>query len=351
MKIIISFLFALTIKCNLFGQKNRISEKDSPNAIFNCLIVSLSKTMATEKKQFPYKEIIVIDERPDTSKCGYWYSKKHPRIIKLCFNDGFQKNVSSFINTYLKGNLNPTGHSVLACIKKFWTNSDDIDFRTIFLRIDFYIKTDSCYYPLYRFDDTFNENSNKSSEPNEFIEKAIISSISKLFIPKPIYPDMRRLYFEQIDSFNKQSKKLLVLKEKIPAKGVYLNFVQFKNNQPAYTDFETDLAERTDVIFVKGKNVKDSAITDAWGFCDGENTFIRIAMNYFPIFRCGNTFDLYGFDKITESRFFQGTPTPYHGYTPMSAIDVGVQGLLGMIKSKSKNLRPYQINMDTGELY
>jgi hypothetical protein len=346
MKIIIIFLLALTIKCNLLGQKNRISEKDSPNTIFNCLTVPLTKTMVAEKKQFPYKEVIVIDERPDTSKCGYWYSKKHPRIMRLCFTDGFQKSVSSFINTYLKDNLNPTGNSVLACIKKFWTNSDDIDFRTIFLRIDFYIKTDSCYYPLYRFDDTFSEKSNKFSEPDEFIEKAIISSISKLYIPKPISPEMRRLHFEQ-----------LVLKEKIPVKGVYLNFVQFKNNQPAYTDFETDLAELTDVIFVKGKNVKDSAITDAWGFCDGENTFIRIAMNYFPIFRCGNTFDLYGFNKITEKQFFPVTPyssigrDPYYSQGVAGALSIGLSELLGMIKSKSKNLRPYQINMDNGEFY
>jgi hypothetical protein len=350
MKIISSFVLLIAINCQLNGQKNKISEKDSPDAVFNCFPVNLDLIQSAEKRIFPYKEIIVVDERPDTSKFGYWYSKKEPRGVKLCIKSGFQKSVSSFINSYLKDNLNPSGNSILACIKKCWTNSDDYEYRTISLKIEFYIQAESCYYALYRFDQEFTGNKNEYSEPTESLEKAIIASISKLYQSKSITTDMKCLSFGQIDSFNNQYKMLPVLKEKFAKKGVYMNFTQFKNNQPAYTEFETSLDERADALFVRGKNLKDSAVTDAWGFSDGDNMYVRIKMNFFPLFRHGNTFDLYGFDSITESRVFNSVPPPYYGNSSMSALDVGIQGLLGMIKSKSKNLKPYQVNMETGQL-
>lgn len=353
MKIVLPFPLLLFITSNLIGQKNKISEKDSPNAIFKCFTFQLNEDRIAEKKEFPYKEIIVVDERPDTTKCGYWLPNIENPLMKLCLKNGLKQDVSTFLNKYLNGNFNPFGNSVLACIKKCWTSTYDssIIFYKTFFKIEFYIKKDSCYYPILRFDSTLFHKRVFKMQPSKIIEEVIIASIKKLSATNNNTTNLRNLSLNEIDSFNNQSQTIPAIKEKTARKGVYLNFFQFKNNQPAYTSFEISFDERADAIFVKGTNLKDSSITDSWGISDGENMYIRIKANYFPLFRIGYTFDLYGFDKITETRFYPGPPRSIYGNTTAGLIDVGIQGLLGLIKTKSKNLKPYQLDMDTGELY
>lgn len=356
MKILFLLTGFLLVIINLHGQRNPETSNDSPNEIFECLNIQLNSKQISPEKKFPYKEIIVIDQRPDTSKCGYWLPHIKSKMAKLCLTNGLQQNASVFFNYYLKNNFDPTGNSLVAYIKKCWISTYDSTniFYKVSLKMEFYLKIDSFYYPLHRFNESFFHQREYRMEPGKVLEEALIAGIEKLYSPVNVTGKMRKFSLTQIDSFNNQLNKSPILNEKYAPRGIYLNFSQFKNNKPAFTDFRFNIDEKADVLFVRGKNIKDSAITDAWGFSNGENVFIRLKMNYFPIFRSGNTFELYGFKKTTVTRVYSGrVGTSQNPYTNPSgaAADIITQAILSSIKNISRDFKPYQVDMDTGELY
>jgi hypothetical protein len=157
-----------------------------------------------------------------------------------------------------------------------------------------------------------------------------------------------------LDSFN-LVRSSFVVSTTTPAKGVYLKIDQFKNNTPAFTDFEILLNKVSDQIFVKGKRGIDSLIGDAWGYSDGKMAYCRIGQNYFPLFKCGNNFDLY-----VPKNFVQQNPL-VSNFRPRGGTDAGsvtaglvclaAAELLSLIKTSSIQLKPAQLDLDTGKFY
>src|SRR5262245_39204653 len=117
---------------NVCAQK-KIDEKYSPEKI-QCINLGLdpSKRLPADKEPLPFKQIVVIDERPDSSKTGYWYMGEYSSYFKLCIQRGFTNDVTSFLGSYLRDNLNSSGNDLLVCVRKFWvTSSDSLDDRGV----------------------------------------------------------------------------------------------------------------------------------------------------------------------------------------------------------------------------
>jgi hypothetical protein len=158
-------------------------------------------------------------------------------------------------------------------------------------------------------------------------------------------------------------RSIPILKE-TPRKGVYLTFNQFKNNQPAFADFDVSLSENADAIFVKGKILQDSAIIDAWGFSDGKNTYIRVNSNFFLLLKAADNFEFYSFEEIKKHTPFAttGPEVPYSGqkYYPFNdpqmnrvngAAGALASGIMNRITVKTREMMLLSLNPDTGKIY
>lgn len=92
--------------------------------------------------------------------------------------------------------------------------------------------------------------------------------------------------------YNVDPQTIPILASAAPKSGVYLNFKEFKNNDPGLLESE--------VVFDKGRYLVDAysgkKIKDSWGFSDGQQTYIRFGgeQNFFPLTKQKDHFSFEG---------------------------------------------------------
>jgi hypothetical protein len=85
----------------------------------------------------------------------------------------------------------------------------------------------------------------------------------------------------EVEKSNNNRFQVPVLNNTGFKRGVYLTFKEFKNNDPAYTDFTVQKSELTDELYTKDSTGKETLTRNVWGYCDGVNIFMRSADNFF----------------------------------------------------------------------
>jgi len=344
--------------------QTKLTDADAPGVKYSCLPIRFSKKINAPDLKLPVTNLELIDARADTSKMGFFYSMSGLKMMKLCFTNGINNETGSFLNNYLQKNFTQSSQSLVLSIRKLWVGKYDtliMDKRTAtiqvaFCKVEFYLKESECYYPLYRFDSSIIFKTNLSEALFGTVEDLLMASLRRalIFDYSKIRPSSC-ISKNSIDSFNSYRQSFPVSNTVQPAKGVYLKFEQFKNNTPAFTDFELKLGAASDQIYVKGKNGNDSLITNAWGYCEGERSFCRIGYNYFPLFKCGKNFDLYGPKDFIVQNPFTAIYRPYLWYNanPATAglVTLAAAELLSMIKTTSVKLKPLQLDMESGKLF
>ena len=101
----------------------------------------------------------------------------------------------------------------------------------------------------------------------------------------------------------------------------------------------------------------DSLISNAWGYCDGERYYCRIGYNYFPLFRSGNNFDLYGPKNFILKNplvqgYYRSNATIGDDYSMAAGLaGLAASELLSMIKTTSIKLKPFQLDLESGRFY
>lgn len=260
-----------------------------------CTYVKPDISISKPVQPLPFSRINVIDCRFDTTKIGYLFTSSTTERSAICLQGSVESYAGTFLNKYYS-NPSANKEEILACIKKLWivdTGQLNVSYVLNF-RIEFYVNRQSCFYALFRFDSTFA----LEGEPESWatlLNKMIMASTRKLYQVDQINFQKLLCYSaRQIDSFNFASRYIPILKDGFLRKGVYLNFGQFKRNQPAYADFEKSYEHGETFIYVKAKNLTDSsAINDAWGFCDGERLFIHFGPTFYRLFRSGDNFEFF----------------------------------------------------------
>jgi hypothetical protein len=347
----------LIVSGKVFTQK-----KHSPEVLqlpSNCHDIKFEGSKNQLTTTLPFSRIFISDSRFDTSKIGYYEDRKKGQEAKLCVAGGLSDNLSKFLNSCFNANFSQSKSTIHAFVKNFWVSKeiplDKYDQKqpgyNLSLKIEFYLQNEECFFPLFRFDSTETVYPSRDNSIDKLINDFCLRSTKKLFEPViTSFQKKKCVLLSQIDSFNTAQKNIPVLVAKEIKQGIYLNFDQFKENKPAFIDFETSFSPASDVLYVKGSILKDSAITDAWGFSDGKNIFIRQGFNFFPLVRCGNNFEFYAFEKITTSSIFYGPTTSNSGSLKRSAIEAGVTGLLSSIRTKSKDTYLYLLDMESGKI-
>jgi len=334
--------------------------------------------------------VLVIDARADTGRVGFMQKKiidpvsgvlnnavrnqeeqkinTRPTFVKL--RNGVQYQSQQFVNGYLSFPQNNSLPSILMVINKLWLSdelslnqqrkseltgpgSKDVWTSGVDIRIEFYLKAGANYYALYRYDSVVSKATTVSEYGAQFVGLALQLSLAKMVQMDrkvPAIMEKRKFKFEEIVRHNEDAFKMPVLKDTMLKAGVYLNFEEFKNNNPSQTAYELKKDRLTDMVYINDPNGKQYMERDVWGYCDGVHAYIKSADNFFILQRYANAFYVYGAKRLmsednTTMMYFPTTGTASGGYwVPVS--DYSFKGSKRLIR-----LEPFQLNWSTGQLY
>jgi hypothetical protein len=347
-----SFLLSLILAISIFLSAQK---KDETRFIRNSgeEFYSFNDASYLYKSKLPFKDILVIDKRFDTTKAGYTHdnlSNKYSKIVP-------GKEWSAILNNYFKSNLDSGSQQTLVIIiQSFWLQSGtlaeiqrikkvkatykDLSDRggTCSAELDIYVQSDSTLQALFRIDTSFlnfgNFNRNNIDAFFFLPFDSVAKRISTISIPQSI-SNKRKISWTEINPVYERRFQAPVLTETSPASGIYLSFLDFVNNRPSISHFKFKKGKLTDELNAI-KNGKEELIEKYWGFYDSTGLYINIGMNAFKAIRQQNTYEVVGFRHINIDRDYQ-TGTLY------------AEPLLGQLLT-NKTLKIFQVNMRTGRV-
>jgi hypothetical protein len=330
--------------------------------------------------------ITVIDARADTFSIGFMQKKvidpffgalnnavknqaeqrinRTPTFITL--GGGLQQEAAQFTARCVVFSGNQSLPGILMVIKKLWlsdelnldeqthtklngTDSRDVWTSGVDVKIEFYLKDRSDYYPLYRYDTVMSKTMTVSEYGPEFVANALSLSMQKMpQMDTKITSIMGRKKFslEEISRHNEDDFNMPALKDTSLRKGVYMTFDEFKNNNPSQTHFELKEDKLTDIIYIKQPDGTEYVARDIWGYCNGEKAFIKSADNFFLLQRAANAFYIFGAKNIKRTE----TNT-----TSAASYNSGNSGMAAPVYYTSSKtaiqLEPFQLDWSTGKLY
>lgn len=320
-----------------------------------------AQQLAPPEIKFPFKTIKILDSRFDTSKIGYTPNRdnlagKKNAFRRMTFRGGNGTAIQTYYNDYYAESLTPNDFELLIVMKRFWVagNSTSNDKRvevansvkdnnSIRCKWEYYIGKNGNYLPVKRMDTTFIiVNDGLSLKILDYIKKNLNTLIEVLDFSNAIvqFDKQPKKTLAEIQVFNDRLNNLPVLQDNLFKKGVYLSFDEFKNNQPSITDFQEKkmrygrFNKNTEDYL---EDMKGQTISNYWGYSDGKDFRYGMLGNE-KIYRIQNTFCF--FIKVI-------------GYT----VDQGNQGQFGgsgintISKNKYEIWVPFQIDMETGEVY
>lgn len=371
------FLFFLALP--FFGFSQKADKNDVSTATLDSIVYDLTqKSLAPSSIFLPFSSIEIIDTRYDTSKLGYEIHKTHDRISnndfkKIKLNKGVQESIQLFYNDYyslcLKGQMN----KLLIVLKTLWIDNVPSDyiplesskiaehesFQNIHVKWEYYIQSEHKYYPFKRIDTIYQLTQSIISSKGfkfrkndlsffTFVLKSQLEQIDFSDIDRK-YEHKKGLSFNSIDSFNRKRFLLPIINSQTVKKGLFLNFEEFKNNNPGIIDYEMK-KEKKEMVWINkadSKTIEDFYfVSDSIGIHIGSEKRRSVV----PV---GNTFEFFSWGSVSQSKTLAGSmlnliPTDYQIYRFNQQFQRRFDTETGTTKSY---LVPRQINMDNGEVY
>jgi hypothetical protein len=360
----IFFLFFLT-SVSGFAQNRDVLDPDGLGV--KEFILEAKETTPFEIK-LPFQNIKILDSRFDTSKMGYIINAdilagKKKAFKKMTLQDGVANAIEMYYNDYYAASFTPNDFELLIVIKRFWISGNSIsnnkrvevansgkDNNSIHCKWEYYIGKNGNYLPVKRMDTTFVVKEDSKNYLNDelslkrlfYIKKSLHDLIELLDFSNAIiqYAGQTKKTFTEIQEFNKRMNNIPVLRDSSFKKGVYLSFDDFKNNRPSIIDFQVKkmhygkLNANTEIYL---EDMKGETISNYWGYYDGEALRYGMLGND-KMYRIQNTFCF--FIKVVGYTVQQGDEGQYH---PSGSNTIS--------KDKYESWVPFQIDMETGEVY
>ncbi len=308
--------------------------------------------------KLPFSGIRILDNRFDTSKLGFAptfqiIKNKKKAGRKIIVEGGVQNSLEKYYNNVYQNSFSNSKLKLLIVLKKLWISSIDnskskeIDilrgskFQSfLYCKLEYYINEGEKFYPFKRLDTVISDINSDTSDirlskyPSESEGlKLILNSLVENIDYNKVINNLQRIpekSWSDIQIFNSAFYKIPVLNDSVIAKGVFLTFNEFRNNKPSVVNF----AER--VIYLKGGKtqnyIEDSngnRISNYWGYNTGTSVKCSKFGNY-ELPRIGNTFECFGSYQQFEER---------------------ASLLYGNVYKDIDNWMPYQLDMETGNIY
>jgi hypothetical protein len=220
----------------------------------------------------------------------------------------------------------------------------------IIVSIDFYLKNQQNYYPLYHYDSTLTKLLTISENGPEYIQLALTNSLSKLVRIDQNFTGLegkRKLTWDEIKNYNEKRFDIPILKDSVLRAGVYMTYDEFKNNNPSITQFEFKKKKKIQDIYITGPDGKEYLERKMWGYCDGKNAYIRSVEFFFLLQRLNNAFYIYGGKRM----FFSETRTSTSGAGINGSNAPATTTQTGNTNNYLFILEPLMLDWDKGNLY
>ena len=210
--------------------------------------------------------------------------------------------------------------------------------------MDFYLQQETSFYPLMRIDSAwFPKGKNPKKNIGNILAEGVSLSCHRLFSSDPdeLAKTRKKISLNDIVNQNNREFDVPIIKETQYKRGIFMTFSDFLNNTPTKDYLSIDRGKFGDVLYVKDEQGKEYATNKFWGFSDGNNIFITSGRNFFKLTRSQNTFEFLGIKNVLERFTYKYVYTNPNGESPQM-----------MYKQKPElRLFPYQLDMETGEVY
>jgi hypothetical protein len=252
----------------------------------------------------------VLDERADTGRIGIHtcipdFGRNYDR--QLVFDHTAATELSGYLNSRF---ARPgSSYRALVILRTLWLSDANyvraeylrhperrLERTHIRLKAEVYAMRDGRYIPILRFDTLQTAMKRRIlQERSPYFEWGVnlaelldelVDSASALTQGKAVAN--RWVGLDDIREFN-ASRFNAPIDENLPARGVYANFEEFRNNTPSIQHFEIRQENHQRVIYVE-----ESGATyythEAWGYCDGKDFYIMRDGVLCPAWKEGKAF-------------------------------------------------------------
>lgn len=341
----------------LFGQQEK-KPKSNPERLAFLEYDLNGEEVEPSTVKLPFSSIKIIDSRYDTSIIGF-VQKSDPLdgktnlFRKLHLTGGCANAVEVFLQSLFQHSFDSSGMNLMIVIKKLWLSGiqadkkKDLDVsadfnstKSLYCKWEYYLAKDGKYLPVKRVDTVFTLADNVDQrvkfkfgrQQKDFLKQSLQQLVEMLDFSKgvQVFGQQNKKSLSEIVNHNEARFKIPILDNNGFAKGVFVNFDEFRNNKPSISNF-TEKKKPTDVFhnqkFIEDENGKQ--INPYWAYFDGVNTRYGKYDNDI-LYRTGNTFTF--FYKMVWY-IIDNSPG---SFSHKHRIEVWV---------------PYEIDMDTGEIY
>ena len=351
MKHIVSLTFILFLVLAAYSQGDE-QEMAFLDSRCNTQLITLNPNRKNTKlkNRFPYRAFEVVDYRPDSLRIGLFGNRK--QLSDLRFNSSPGSTIQFFLN---ENYTNPLAtKTLLVVIKDLWF-SDIVDvpgatpsnFNShIKFRVEAYVKEETGYVPMAYFDTLISSKTGVTliapfTMPG--LIDAFIDKISAVDLEHANLPSKRHLSLGAVDSFSKRSFTYPVTVANTLKKGVYANFEEFRNNRPSVSNYDIDNEKDGSIslrlIDEQGKSYYSRRM---WGYCDGQQTYVMMDGNLFPVIHYGRAFYVYG----SKNYLVRKSNVPIFLLFPPTLLLTTIP----VSERVTRNLRFFRLDIQTGEI-
>ncbi len=348
-----------------YGQIFGDREKDK---IFNLksnnrLLIGLDNSNTESIILKGIRAINVIDARADTFALGYLKKGILRTFKKIQFSTPGLTAIQYFSKGVLAADPVNLSSEILLVVKELWLSEEDTDYDSkdkiqdvdeklypeshIKVKLDFYLKKDDAFYPLYRFDSSLTKTLPLKDYASEHIQDALHAGIAKIqqYNLANIPATKTALTLSDILHYNDGRFGLSILKDTVKKMGVYASYEDFKANSPSIEEYEIKRGKLGDELYTKSQDGRWLVTRSAWGYCDGSTCYIKSGENYFELIRVENSYYFYGSKVLSRAEVMNNS------YRRNNYGSYDYQKNSSGIKSYRNLLSPLKLNIETGTIY
>lgn len=242
--------------------------------------------------------IRIIDWRADTTSIGF---RTNDYFTIPDISTAFKNQLLSLID--FKKDSNLAASNVVVCLQKIWITHhlkrvNNNWQEGIIWKVDCFKKVGDSFTYLCRLDTTI-ENTTARLSPFDLVPLCLQSTAEK--IDSALHQPDQSDQYADLNQFKNHFNDIPILQDGQKNKGLYLTYQQFLNNTPSVADFKIEKEKFTDGLFVINSSGTYELIRNVWGYCDGQNMYIKSGEKYFQLCRVNNTFYFYGAKNVNKS--------------------------------------------------
>lgn len=304
-----------------------------------------------------FSDIVCLDARLDTTCIGV-LGQSFKRIVLA---PSIPVALSDYFNGALKEQARLGNDSLLCVIKRLRVMvSDSLSFSPtihkeiykVSAEVECYLKNNGRFFPAFRIDTSYFIPEVEIKEIPELLKPFTDRFLAKCFKINRSNIFKRNSYSPADITARYDARKQLYKRGLSPAKGLYANVKEFRDNTPSVSDFQ--------VLYKKGQfafSMPDNSAINykrVLIYCDGNKAWIRTPEGYVPLIKKDLRYEYIGNEESSKRNGNHlRYPTQNEINTYGTAGAVLVSGLTSKIQPEFEKPKKkvHFLDIETGEMY